>query len=126
MIWRSNKEPYGHTNDYKWYDEYKKDAKPPKWDLLLVCVSQVPPHLVTAGGQALSKGLDGADLVVLYQLCETVISLTVSWYGKLPILILGDDKMAAPVVAPLDKKECDESEKAAKKQFNHRFGLTYL
>jgi len=55
---------------------------------------------VTAGDQALSKRLNGADLIVLYQLSQTAEQLTVSSYDKLSFLILGDDKMAAPVVAP--------------------------
>lgn len=61
------------------------------------------PHLIAAGGQAFSKGLDGADLVMLYQLCETMVRLTVSCYHELPRVILGNDKMAAPVMAPLEE-----------------------
>lgn len=38
---------------------------------------------------------------MLDQLCETVVSLIISWYHKLSVFILGNDKMATPVVAPL-------------------------
>lgn len=80
---------------------------------------EAPPHLVTTGGQALSKGLDRADFVILDQLRQTAVWLTVSRYDELSFLILGDDKMTAPVVAPLEEKEgrWDESE-AEKKQLN--------
>lgn len=71
----------------------------------------LPPHLVAAGGQALSKGLDGAGLVELYQLCEASICLIVSSQNKLPLLILGDDKMAAAVMAPLKKKQGPKKKK---------------
>lgn len=63
------------------------------------------PHLITAGGQIFSKGLDGADLVVLDQLGETAVRLRVSWYDKVSVLILGDNKMTAPVVTPWEKAE---------------------
>ena len=71
------------------------------------CGQQASPHLAAAGGQAFSKGLDGADLVVLDQLGETLVGLTVSRYYELPVRVLGDDKMAAPVVAPLEEKKVE-------------------
>lgn len=37
-----------------------------------------PPHLITTAGQVFSKGLDGADLVVLDQLRQAAVRLTVS------------------------------------------------
>lgn len=79
-----------------------------------------PPHLITAGGQVFSKGLDGADLVMLYELCETVVSLTVSWYHELPTFILGNDKMSTPVMAPLEEMygQWDKSERQKGKQLN--------
>lgn len=58
------------------------------------------PHLVAAGRQVFSEGLDGADLVKLYQLRQAVVCLTVSSHRELSMLVLGDDKMAAPVLAP--------------------------
>ena len=61
-------------------------------------------HLIKVGGQIFSKGLDGADFKMFHELCEAFVCLTVSCYDKLSVLILGDDKMAAPVVSPLEEK----------------------
>lgn len=49
----------------------------------------------------LSEGLDGAQPVMLDQLTEASVRLTVSRYHKLSRRVLGDDEMAAPVAAPL-------------------------
>lgn len=57
-------------------------------------------HLTAAGGEVLPKRLDGADLVMLYQLGQAAEQLTVSGYHKLAIRILGNDKMATPVMTP--------------------------
>lgn len=62
------------------------------------------PHLVTTGSEVFSKGLDGAGFVVLYQLCQACVCLVVSRYDKLSILVLGNDKMATPVVTPWEEK----------------------
>lgn len=62
------------------------------------------PHLRTAGAQELPKRLDGADLVVLYQLPEAVKHMLVSCNDKQPFCVLSDDKMAAPVVTPVEEK----------------------
>lgn len=73
-----------------------------------------PPYLVTTGSQVFSKGLDGAGFVVLYQFCQAPVRLTVSCYDELSILVLGDDKMATPVMTPCEEKKKtpsrDESE----------------
>lgn len=63
------------------------------------------PHLVTTRSQVFSKGLDGAGLVVLYQLCQAPVRLTVSCYDELSILVLSDDKMATPVMTPCEEKK---------------------
>lgn len=77
-------------------------------------------HLVTTGGQVFSKRLNGAELVKLNQFRQTVVCLTVSCYHELAIFVLGNDKMAAPVTAPLeeihtqkDKSERQKCEDAA-------------
>lgn len=44
---------------------------------------------------------------MLYELCETAVGLTVSRYDELSILILGDDEMAAPVIAPFFERGGD-------------------
>lgn len=62
------------------------------------------PHLVTTGSQVFSKGLDGTGFVVLYQLSQACIRLVVSCNDKLSILVLGNDKMATPVVTPWEEK----------------------
>lgn len=62
------------------------------------------PHLVTTGSEVFSKGLDGAGLVVLYQLCQTCVGLVVSCYDKVSVVVLGNDKMPTPVVTPREEK----------------------
>lgn len=57
-------------------------------------------HLETAGRQVFPERLDGAELVKLNQLRQTVVRSTVSSHRELTPLVLDDDKMAAPVVAP--------------------------
>lgn len=59
---------------------------------------------MTTGGEVLSKGLDGAGLVVLYQLCQAAVCLVVPRDDKLSILVLGNDEVATPVVPPGDEK----------------------
>lgn len=54
--------------------------------------------MAAAGGEELPKRLDGPDLVMLDQLGQTAKQLTVSCYHKLPFRILGNDKMATPVL----------------------------
>lgn len=71
------------------------------------------PHLVTTGSQVFSKWLNGAELIKLNQFRKTVVCLTVSSYHELAIFVLGDDKMAAPVMAPLEEihNQKDKSER---------------
>lgn len=42
---------------------------------------------------------------MLDQLGETAVCLRVSRYDKMSVLILGDNKMAAPVITPWEKAE---------------------
>lgn len=56
---------------------------------------------------------------MLYQLCEAAVCLTVSWYDKLSIYILGDDKMTASVVAPVEEMQGRWIRKALEKQLNN-------
>lgn len=71
---------------------------------MVVWTDATPPHLVTTGSEKFSKGLDGAGLVVLYQLSYTCVGLVVSCYDKLAVLVLGNDKVATPVVTPMEVK----------------------
>lgn len=77
-------------------------------------------HLITAGGQVFSEGLDGADLVVLYQLFESSVRLAVSRYDKQSILALGDNKMAAPVETPLEENAHTQEVRRIRKKANHQ------
>ncbi len=63
----------------------------------------ITAHLLKTGGQVFIEGLDGADFVILYQLRQAAVCLTVSCEEELPLIILGDDEMATPVVAPLEE-----------------------
>lgn len=88
------------------------------------------PHLVAAGSEEFSKGLDGTGLVVLYQLRQTCVGLVVSRYDKPSLLVLGNDKMATPVVTPSEgeaqSQEIRSDEEAKKEPAKRRVDCVLL